>query len=150
MQENRCFDHGGKLSSEVMGHTSTLRLSETRFGVEVPTLTAWRRSVTGDMTGSLSFGSPPDRSVPALPLALLPPAVVRRGIHSQRADGHHEVGLALPAAHAQRYARAGTGPATALPIVMDSSPSTRVATFVHTREARPGRRSPTNANRGAR
>jgi phospholipase C len=43
----------------VLDHTSTLRLIETRFWVEVPNLSAWRRSVTGDMTGALNFTAPP-------------------------------------------------------------------------------------------
>src|SRR5512142_2334974 len=30
--------------SDVFDHTSTLRLLETRFGVEVPNLSAWRRA----------------------------------------------------------------------------------------------------------
>ena len=44
-----------------------LRLVETRFGVRVPNLSAWRRSVTGDFTGALNFTSPPVTAVPALP-----------------------------------------------------------------------------------
>ena len=55
MQENRAFDHYFGTLSGVRGltfdHTSLLRFIETRFGVEVPNLSAWRRSVTGDMTG---------------------------------------------------------------------------------------------------
>jgi phospholipase C len=38
------YSRGGLLASEVFDHTSQLRLVETRFGVEVPHLTAWRRS----------------------------------------------------------------------------------------------------------
>jgi phospholipase C len=90
------FSRGGKLSTDVMDHTSTLRLIETRFGVEVPNLTAWRRSVTGDMTGSLSFGSPPDRSVPALPQALLPPAVVDEESILNELTGTTKLGLPYP------------------------------------------------------
>jgi hypothetical protein len=51
----------------VLDHTSTLRFLETRFGVEVPNLSAWRRSVTGDLTSAFNFLAPPDRTVPALP-----------------------------------------------------------------------------------
>jgi len=50
-----------------MDHTSTLRLIEKRFGVTVPNLTAWRRSVTGDFTGALNLVSPPVTKVPSLP-----------------------------------------------------------------------------------
>ena len=47
-------------------HTSLLRFLETRFGVEVPNLTPWRRSVTGDLTYAFNFAAP-DFSIPALP-----------------------------------------------------------------------------------
>jgi phospholipase C len=59
------FSRGGYVCSDVFDHTSTLRFIERRFGVEVPNLSAWRRSVTGDLTAAL--GSVRDVSVPALP-----------------------------------------------------------------------------------
>lgn len=48
-------------------HTSTLRFIETRFGVAVPNLSAWRRGVTGDLTSALSLNAPPDVTVSPLP-----------------------------------------------------------------------------------
>ena len=48
-----------------------LRLIESRFGVTVPNLSAWRRSVTGDLTGALNFTRPPVTAVPALPATSL-------------------------------------------------------------------------------
>ncbi|HEY6786955.1 MAG TPA: hypothetical protein VI365_06555, partial [Trebonia sp.] len=53
--------------SGTLDHTSTLRLAETVFGVKVPNLSAWRRSVTGDFTGALNFTAPPNTTVPSLP-----------------------------------------------------------------------------------
>lgn len=53
--------------SEVMDHTSSLRLLELRFGVEVPNLSSWRRATTGDMTGAFSFGLPRRPDIPDLP-----------------------------------------------------------------------------------
>jgi phospholipase C len=61
------WSRGGYVFSGIMDHTSTLRLLETRFGVEVPNLSRWRRSVTGDMTGAFSFGAPPRHDIPVLP-----------------------------------------------------------------------------------
>ena len=61
------FSAGGYKYSGTLDHTSTLRLIETRFGVTVPNLSAWRRSVTGDLTGALNLTSPPVTTVPALP-----------------------------------------------------------------------------------
>jgi phospholipase C len=60
------FSRGGFVCSDVLDHTSTLRLLEARFGVEVPNLTTWRRGATGDMTTAFNFVKP-DRSVPSLP-----------------------------------------------------------------------------------
>ena len=40
-------------------HTSQLRFLETLFGVTAPNISAWRRSVTGDLTSTLtSLGAP--------------------------------------------------------------------------------------------
>jgi len=60
------FSRGGLVSSDVFDHTSLLRFIETRFGAEVPNLSAWRRSTVGDMTSAFNF-SKPDASIPSLP-----------------------------------------------------------------------------------
>ncbi len=61
------FSAGGYKYSGTLDHTSTLRLIETRFGVTVPNLSPWRRSVTGDFTGALNLAAAPVTKVPALP-----------------------------------------------------------------------------------
>jgi phospholipase C len=61
------FSRGGYLCSDTFDHTSLLRFIETRFGVTVPNLSAWRRGVTGDMTTALDLVNPPNTSVPSLP-----------------------------------------------------------------------------------
>jgi phospholipase C len=60
------FARGGFVCSDTFDHTSTLRFLETRFRAEVPNLSAWRRSVTGDLTTAFNFAAV-DRSVPSLP-----------------------------------------------------------------------------------
>ncbi len=60
------FSQGGYVCSDPFDHTSILRFLETRFGVEVPNLSVWRRSVTGDLTATLDMSSP-DTSVPKMP-----------------------------------------------------------------------------------
>jgi phospholipase C len=60
------FSRGGLVSSDVFDHTSTLRFIETRFGVRVPNLSAWRRRVTGDLTGAFNFAATPNDGRPAL------------------------------------------------------------------------------------
>ena len=59
------YSRGGLVASQTFDHTSQLRLLETRFGVDVPNLTAWRRGITGDMTSTFDF-SAFDPSRPAL------------------------------------------------------------------------------------
>ena len=54
------FSRGGYVCSQLFDHTSLLRVIETRFGVEVPNLSPWRRSVTGDLTAALALSKPPD------------------------------------------------------------------------------------------
>jgi phospholipase C len=43
-----------------------LRFVETRFGVEVPNLSAWRRRVTGDLTSAFNFAAKPNGGRPKL------------------------------------------------------------------------------------
>jgi phospholipase C len=60
------FSRGGLVSSGLFDHTSVLRFIETRFGAEVPNLSAWRRATVGDMTSAFNF-SKVDLSFPSLP-----------------------------------------------------------------------------------
>ena len=60
------FSRGGFVSSDLFDHTSVLRFLETRFGAEVPNLSAWRRSEVSDLTSALNFKAP-DTSIPSLP-----------------------------------------------------------------------------------
>jgi phospholipase C len=60
------FARGGFVSHDTFDHTSLLRFLETRFGAEVPNLSSWRRSVTGDLTSAFNFANV-NKSVPALP-----------------------------------------------------------------------------------
>ena len=60
------FSRGGFVSSDLFDHTSLLRFLETRFGAEVPNLSAWRRATVGDMTSALNLAKP-DQSIPNLP-----------------------------------------------------------------------------------
>ena len=61
------FSRGGYVCSEIFDHTSTLRLIETRWGVEVANLSAWRRATCGDLTAAFGFGEPPRLDLPNLP-----------------------------------------------------------------------------------
>jgi len=72
------FSRGGFVSSDLFDHTSVLRFLETRFGAEVPNLSAWRRAAVGDLTSALNFKKP-DQSLPNLPSTLpaIPQAILQ-------------------------------------------------------------------------
>jgi phospholipase C len=61
------FTRGGLVCSDTFDHTSMLRFIETRFGVEVPNLSSWRRRVTGDLTSAFNFAAAPRTARPRLP-----------------------------------------------------------------------------------
>jgi phospholipase C len=61
------FSTGGLVSSDTFDHTSTLRFLETRFGAEVPNLSAWRRKTCGDLTSAFNFAAKPDYKKRSLP-----------------------------------------------------------------------------------
>jgi phospholipase C len=73
------FSRGALVCSDVFDHTSLLRFIETRFGAEVPNLSAWRRGAVGDLTTAFNFAAP-NSSVPALPQpSALDPRVTTAG-----------------------------------------------------------------------
>lgn len=98
------WSRGGWVSSEVFDHTSVIRFLETRFGVEEPNISAWRRAVCGDLTSAFDFATPnapfpslpetgalsaragalPGRTTPATPESLEPP-VQATGVRRSRA-----------------------------------------------------------------
>jgi phospholipase C len=63
------FSRGGFVSSDPFDHTSVLRFLETRFGAEVPNLSAWRRGAVGDLSSAFNFKAP-NQAIPALPSTL--------------------------------------------------------------------------------
>lgn len=73
------WSRGGFVCSEVFDHTSTLKFLEKRFGVVEPNISAWRRSVCGDLTSAFDFATPnQDWATLALPQTLDYMARVRR------------------------------------------------------------------------
>ncbi|MEV5568645.1 phosphocholine-specific phospholipase C [Spirillospora sp. NPDC052269] len=55
---------GGSVCSEVFDHTSTIRFLERWLGVREPNISAWRRTVAGDLTSAFDFTR---RTRPTLP-----------------------------------------------------------------------------------
>ena len=60
------WSRGHAVVSEVFDHTSVNRLIETRFNVTCPTISPWRRAMTGDLTSAFDFTTF-DASWPTLP-----------------------------------------------------------------------------------
>jgi len=61
------WTRGGVVYSEVCDHTSTIKLLEERFGFHCPTISPWRRAITGNMLHAFDFKHP-DYSWPNLPV----------------------------------------------------------------------------------
>ena len=59
------FSRGGHIATERFDHTSQLKFLEQRFGIQVSNLSAWRRSVVGDLTSAL-FQSRTTTTMPTL------------------------------------------------------------------------------------
>ena len=74
------FARGGFVCHDTFDHTSLLRFLESRFGPEVPNLSAWRRETSGDLTTAFNFAAP-DFSIPSLPAT--PPASAVTGCTSE-------------------------------------------------------------------
>ncbi len=90
------FTRGGFLSSDTFDHTSTLRFIETRFGVPVPNLSAWRRAATGDLTTALALGRAPIKAKPFLPAAPLTEPQVDAEVIANALLGTFDEGIPYP------------------------------------------------------
>lgn len=60
------WSRGGWVNSQHFDHTSVLRFLEARFGIEEPNISAYRRSVFGDLTSAFNFKNPNDEPIPVL------------------------------------------------------------------------------------
>jgi phospholipase C len=98
------FSRGGFVSSDLFDHTSVLRFLESRFGAEVPNLSAWRRATVGDLTSAFNFKSP-DLSIPSLPSTLQADAQAIQQCNNNLAGF---TPLTLPAPQSQPTQESGT------------------------------------------
>ena len=92
---------GGFADSTVYDHTSVLRLLERWTGVAEPNISAWRRTVAGDLTGAFDFGR-----------AGRPPRLTKPGPVPAPISRWHP---AAPAQQEPPSVEPGTRPARALP-----------------------------------
>lgn len=98
------FSRGGLVSSDLFDHTSILRFLETRFGAEVPNLSAWRRATVGDLTSAFNF-SKPDMSIPSVPSPAAPGSATLQQCQNNLAGF---TAYQLPASQAMPTQEAGT------------------------------------------
>ena len=77
------FSQGGFVARDTFDHSSLLQLLEARFGVEVPYLTEWRRTVSGDLTSAFNFAGPVF-TPPSLPAAARNDGSFNRRSHAAR------------------------------------------------------------------
>jgi len=90
------FTAGGMLYSGTLDHTSVLRLIETRFGVEAPNISAWRRGAVGDFTGAFDFAKAPTTTVPSLPSVSIGSTTAAAEAVLQALAGTLDVGIPYP------------------------------------------------------
>jgi phospholipase C len=57
------WSKGGYVCSQTFDHTSIIQFMEARFGVHEPNISAWRRTVSGDLTSAFNFHDPDPRDV---------------------------------------------------------------------------------------
>ncbi len=60
------FSAGGWVCSDIFDHTSQLQFLGTLFNVDVPNVSAWRRSTVGNLMSTLPVLSKPDYKVPKI------------------------------------------------------------------------------------
>jgi len=105
------FSRGGYVCSGTFDHTSLLRFIETRFGVQVPNLSAWRRSVTGDLTGALALSRPKNTTVPPLPATSLGQTALAEQAVLNALAGTFHAGIPYPLPTANAMPSQETAPA---------------------------------------
>jgi phospholipase C len=102
------WSKGGYVCSEVFDHTSIIRFIQKRFGhgnsLEEPNITAWRRTVCGDLTSAFNFTNPND-AFPQLPATMFPADKNR----------HPDVVPVVPSTQSLPKQEPGVRPARALP-----------------------------------
>ncbi|RYZ16366.1 MAG: phospholipase C, phosphocholine-specific, partial [Sphingobacteriales bacterium] len=62
------WSKGGWVHSEVADHTSVAQFIEKRFGVRLPGISPWHRSISSDLLSAFDFKHPNDAVFPVMPL----------------------------------------------------------------------------------
>jgi phospholipase C len=105
------WSKGGYVTSEVFDHTSLGRFLEARFGVTVPSISAWHRAVCGDLTSAFDFTQSIDPVFPKLPDASDSQSKVLAQIHRKQ--------IVPPSTPEPLVQESGVRPSRALPYALD-------------------------------
>jgi phospholipase C len=115
------WSRGGWVCSQVFDHTSVGQFLERRFGVTIPAITPWHRSICGDLTSAFDFVAPNRARFPKLP-------------DMGGYEAIEEASKKLPAVHAPSAAVAGA----ALPRQEKGVRASRALPYALEVSARPG------------
>ncbi|SNT10502.1 phospholipase C [Streptosporangium subroseum] len=101
---------GGYVCSQTFDHSSTVRFLETWLGIKAPDISAWRRTVAGDLTSAFDFAAPRARPAVETPVS---------GASKSASVGRWYPDV--PAEQRMPDQEPGTKPARALPYRPDAS-----------------------------
>ncbi|MDQ4503071.1 phosphocholine-specific phospholipase C [Sinomonas sp. ASV322] len=101
---------GGWVCSETFDHTSIVQFLEARFGVKSPNISAWRRTVSGDLTSAFDFSSTGG------PVPAMPPTEQYKPMDQNRHPNYYPV---PPAVNAMPKQAPGTRPSRPLGYALD-------------------------------
>jgi phospholipase C len=105
------WSRGGWVCSQVFDHTSVIRFLESRFGVQEPNISAWRRTVCGDLTSAFDFTKAASAPV------VLPPATAAAVPHPDTTSVKIPP---RPEPQAMPRQLPGTRPARSLPYTLEA------------------------------
>ncbi|MGJ6964599.1 alkaline phosphatase family protein [Streptosporangium sp. G11] len=102
---------GGHVCSQTFDHSSTVRFLETWLGIRAPDISAWRRTVAGDLTSAFDFTRPeawpaPETPVPDIPESASPG---RSASPDQGIPPVRDISLVQSTSHAQGTLAAQSG-----------------------------------------
>jgi phospholipase C len=119
------WSKGGYVVSQVFDHTSVIQFIEKRFGVFEPNISAWRRTVAGDLTTAFNFTNPHDRGVqlPSTNDFLPPVEQLAGGSVNTFVPTQSDVTVGLPGQEK------GVRPSRALPYELNVTASAAPGTF---------------------
>ncbi|MFJ8086221.1 phospholipase domain-containing protein [Streptomyces sp. NPDC096205] len=108
------WSRGGWVCSEIFDHTSLIRFIERRFGVREEQITAWRRTVCGDLTSAFDFAQR-NNDMPPLP-----------STHGYRPPRCEEESVEYPLPDGQQLPQQEKGLRRARPLPYDLAADARV------------------------